>query len=1400
MMSYLNRILFILYLFSISLYGFSQDHHENQHNDIKFVENKGQWQPDVLYRALIPDGFLFLENKGLTYLFYDGEAYDRMKHGFSAENILNFHALKVQFLDANKNAEVKPSQETSEYYNFFLGNDKSKWASGAKGFFSINYNDIYPGIDAVINGVECQLEYSFYLKPNADPKQIRMKYNGVEDMFIQQGDLHVVSSISTFIEFQPQAYSIVNGLKQIVECGFKLDGDVLSYNFPHGYNPEYPLVIDPIVIFSTFSGSVADNFGYTATYDDSGYAYSGGTVFDVGFPTSPGAFQDTFAGGVTGQPSSGDERDIGILKYTPDGTKLVYCTYLGGTGNEDPHSMVVNSNFELLVFGNTCSNDFPMGPVYWDNTYNGNFDIVLAKLSIDGKQLLASTFVGGSGEDALNGYFTTGYLNQSTLGWNYGDIFRGEVIVDSSNNVYVITTTKSLNFPVTPSVFQPLYGGGKQDACIIKLAPNLNNLLKSSYIGGLDEDAGYGIVLDQNEDIYVCGGTKSSNLSVATGKYQQTFKGGEADGFIYKISSDFLTLLASTYLGTPHYDQTYFIQTDKNNNVFVTGQTKSDSFPIRNVKYSKPKGKQFIVKFKPLLDSIIFSSVFGSGSADPDLSPSAFLVDNCERIYFSGWGGSTNQYSHNNGYTWNLPVTTDAFQKSTDGSDFYLAVFAKNFDALLYGSYFGGALSEEHVDGGTSRFDKKGVVYQSVCGGCGGYSDFPTTPNAWSRLNKGKRPGSSAGGCNNALFKLDLNIPDVFANFTVDTIPCLAAATTIKNKSLGGLTYFWDFGDGDTSSAFEPKHVYNDTGIHYIKLVVRNMFSCTTSDSIIKPIVIYNRVNSDFVFDTNECVNTVQFKITSKWGNKFKWNFGDLTSSIVKNPVHVYKKDTATYKVILYVDSGTVCENRVVKTVKVKDFPLADFTYSVDTCRGRLVFTNLSLRSKNWFWDFGDTNSSIQKNPVHDYLTPGKFGIILYAEPGKACADTSFGIVDIKVPRAHAIVLLDTCNLNALIYNPSKYVPNKSKWFFGDGDSLFYSDSVLHQYMSPGSYNISLIANFGTVCEDTVSKNIIIPYLPIANYNYKITECSPFVVFKNQSSYSNRFDWQFSTGYATNQSDSFIFKFDSTGKYIISLISYSFASCSDTIIDTLLIEHLALADFNFSMDTCNSEVRFNNLSTKSGSCFWDFGDQKQSNIPSPIHVYDSAGSYQVALIVQDNPCVDSIKKTVNIFDTEPITFDLSYDSCSTKVKLKPSRNNAVSYYWLLGDGSTSSKNSLDYIYKQSGNYKIKLIVNSDTFCTDSTSKEVSILKYEFKDIDIPNIFTPNNDSKNELFTLLGLKYNCDVYKLWIYNRWGELVFESLPNVIEWDGKTEGKIVSPGTYYFILRGNGFEKTGTITVVY
>ena len=200
-------------------------------------------------------------------------------------------------------------------------------------------------------------------------------------------------------------------------------------------------------------------------------------------------------------------------------------------------------------------------------------------------------------------------------------------------------------------------------------------------------------------------------MNTTPGAYQNTYAGGEADGFIGKLSPDGLNLTQSTYIGTSNYDQVFFVEIDRLDNIFVLGQSNGGAFPVINAAYSNPGASQFIAKFAPGLSTVVGSTVFGSGSPTFDISPSAFLVDICGNMYVSGWGANILQSSPMSG----MPVTPDAFQSAPpSGFDFYLMVIEREFNSLLYGTYLGSLSSGEHVDGGTSRFDKNGVGYCCV--------------------------------------------------------------------------------------------------------------------------------------------------------------------------------------------------------------------------------------------------------------------------------------------------------------------------------------------------------------------------------------------------------------------------------------------------------------------------------------------------------------------------------------------------------------------------------------------------------------------------------------------------------------------------------------------------------------
>ncbi|MFN6946672.1 MAG: gliding motility-associated C-terminal domain-containing protein, partial [Cytophagaceae bacterium] len=428
---------------------------------------------------------------------------------------------------------------------------------------------------------------------------------------------------------------------------------------------------------------------------------------------------------------------------------------------------------------------------------------------------------------------------------NYADEVRGEIEIDQNDNIYIVSCTRSPDFPVSPTAIQATHGGGL-DGCVIKFNSGLSEIIWSTYIGGSLTDALYSVAIDSSGHVLVAGGTNSTNMPTTAGVIHPNYNGGRTDGYIAHIRSDGESLLNATYYGSGHYDQVYFVELDKDNNVYVLGQTEApgNTF-IHNAVYNRPNSGQFITKFNPEMNTIIWSTAFGTGIGVPNISPTAFLVDLCHKIYLAGWGGAVNQWWYNNsGYTFGMDVTANAYQSSTDGSDFYLMVLEDDASALSYGSFFGGPISGEHVDGGTSRFDRKGKMYQAVCAGCGWNSDFPIHPNP------GAVSSTNNHSCNSAVFKFDFEMPAVVADFIPPTPLCnLDLELNFQNRSLiqNATEFLWDFGDGTTSTEASPTHTYTSSGTYRVKLILSDNLTCNLADSMER--IVHVRGDSLFLED-----------------------------------------------------------------------------------------------------------------------------------------------------------------------------------------------------------------------------------------------------------------------------------------------------------------------------------------------------------------------------------------------------------------------------------------------------------------------------------------------------------------------------------------------------------------------
>lgn len=1073
---------------------------------IEFVENQGQWQHPFLYKATTSTSDIYLEKNGITYLIGANDNPAKIhafKIGAVKSTTLNFHAYRMIFDGANAINAVEGSKYQQHYYNYFLGNNPDNWKSGIHPCLNVDYKNVYNNIDLHLSSAESKLKYDFIVTAGADPAQIKLRFEGADALAIKNNKLEISTSIGIVRELAPYAYQYKNGERVEVNCRYKLRGNTISYSFPDGYDRSAALIIDPTVVFSTFTGSSYDNWGYTATYDAQGNFYAGGLTSNAqggtGYPTSTGAIQTSFGGGST---SSGNAypSDIAIMKFNSAGNAMIYSTYLGGSDNEQPHSLIVDASGNLYIAGRTYSSNFPVTSGSYDNTYNGAGDLVVVKFNATGTSLLASTYVGGGGEDIAN--YSSTEFGWGNLKHNYGDDARSEIIIDRQSNVYIAACTKSPDFPTTASAIKTTLGvGDAQDAVVLKLNSNLSNLLWSTYLGGSNDDAAYVLALDTSQnDLYVGGGTMSSNFPTTSGALTTAYQ-GSTDGFIARFQNGgTYALQKATFIGRSGYDQVYGMQMDANNNLYAMGQTLGGTFPVSSGVYSNPGSSQFVIKLDHDLASNLMSTVFGSGSSTTtNISPVAFLIDTCENIYISGWGGDIYTSSGatpppGTGTTNGMPITSNAAQSTTDGADFYFIVLAKNMSSLMYGTYWGANTSvPEHVDGGTSRFDKNGVVYQAICAACGGPSGtFPTTPGAYA-TSKG------SNNCNLGALKIAFNFSNVVATPKVSPNKTICPGQTVQftNSSTNATSYEWDFGDGSPiSTQTSPSHIYNSgVGTFNVRFVAINPSACKTRDTAyltikvdtnyIKPNFTLTQLDTCYPYRA-DVLNTSKYSKTPA-STQFTWDFGDgNTSNSVNPPTHQYAA-AGTYTITLLMRDTTAC-NSPDSTQKTASFNglTVDANFDVsDICDQSTVnIQNNSSQATTYLWDLGNGKTSANPAPSIKYDSAGSYKIVLIAYNPASCnkTDTISKTVNVRpTPDAnfsHSPIVPET---NKPISFTNKSTGADSyKWNFGDGMG---SEDVnpVHMFKKTGTYLACLIASNKFGCYDTICRNVDADVFPLAD-------------------------------------------------------------------------------------------------------------------------------------------------------------------------------------------------------------------------------------------------------------------------------------------------------------------------------
>ncbi len=761
---------------------------------LSFEANQGQADKALQFLS---------RGSGYSLFLADSSALLALKGG-SGRPAASTNIVRMDLVGAKHALDVTGLDQLPGTANYFLGNDPAQWHSGVPTYAKVKYTGVYPGIDLIYYGNQRQLEYDFVVAPGANPKRIRLQFAGAKRLNLgADGDLTASTTNGQIVFHKPVVYQVNAGERHPIDGQFAM----LSKNavgFALGrYDHAKPLVIDPVLSYSTYLGGSFGDWANAIAVDSSGNAYVTGGTFSTNFPGTTDGYQPTNNG-------AGTATNAFVTKLNPTGTGLVYSTYLGGSASESScngigdqgYGIAVDGSGNAYVTGTTCSANFPVSQSAFQTAYNSKKKFgesaFVTKLNATGTGLVYSTYLGGSADDGASG-----------------------IAVDGFDNAYVTGSATSTNFPVTSPTFQSTNNADTTDgwgsAFVTKLNATGTALVYSTYLGGTLYGAdGNAIAVDSSGDAYVSGNAKSADFPVTEAAFQTVNKAVENEGpttvnsnaYVTKFNPTGTALVYSTFLGGSINDLGLGIAVDSSGDAYVTGYTMSSDFPVTgsafqpaNNGYNNEAANAFVTQVNPTGEGLVYSSYLG-GTGIPPQSDNAsgsgdagygIAVDGLGNAYVTGLATSTN-----------FPVTSGAYQivnnaagdlqkNGVIGVNAFVTKINPGGTALLYSTYLGGS-SQDYGLG--IALDGVGVYVA----GAATSTDFPTTGAAYQPKNGGDEDAfaaqfaiSSADLYNGS----DLTLPSVVIGsatysdmvLTATTANIVSGPTGAAPKSSGNIYY-----------------------------------------------------------------------------------------------------------------------------------------------------------------------------------------------------------------------------------------------------------------------------------------------------------------------------------------------------------------------------------------------------------------------------------------------------------------------------------------------------------------------------------------------------------------------------------------------------------------------------------
>ena len=632
---------------------------------LRFEENLGQADARVRFLARTHASVLFLTESGASLLYLSPAT---APGGDESKS----EVLRVKLVGSNRAPEISGLERLPGRSNYFVGNNPRRWRVNVPAFAQVRYRAVYPGINLVYYGNQGRLEYDFELAPGTSPRVIAMGFEGARGVEVRStGELSVRMTKREVIVHRPLAYQLVRGVRRTVPARFESRGAAVVGFAVGPYDSSKPLIIDPVLTYSTYLGGSGVDQGKSVAVDASGNIYVAGATTSSDFPTTVGVVQSSLNGG----------NDVFVTKLDPNGGALVYSTYLGGSGDEQATHIAIDSAGNSYVTGVTGSTNFPTTLGALQTSLLGSNDAFVVKLDSTGTALVYSTYLGGSDVDLGN-----------------------SIAVDSSGNVYLVGQTVSTDFPISAGAFQTT-PGGDGDAFVTKLSGDGATLVYSTLLGGSASDQGTGIAVDAAGAAYVTGTTSSTDFP--TTNPLQAAIAGSSDAFVTEVSPDGTSLIYSTFLGGTDSDAGADIVLDSAQDAFVTGTTNSTDFPVLSPYQTANAGGSdgFITKINAGGSALRWSTYLGGSGQDV---PRAMALDSSGNVYVVGQTGSANFPKANPLQSYLL--ATDAFVTELDAGG----------ATLLFSTLLGGSGQER---ASAVAVDSAGNVYVT---GLTDSPDFPT--------------------------------------------------------------------------------------------------------------------------------------------------------------------------------------------------------------------------------------------------------------------------------------------------------------------------------------------------------------------------------------------------------------------------------------------------------------------------------------------------------------------------------------------------------------------------------------------------------------------------------------------------------------------------------------------------